>query len=116
MSVDINSFDHGQLVDTDSLVRVYFSKIVKIAELTENVEAFLLGMKPYELDELEDAYRELEWCVQNKQYYQFLYRVEKAEVAIDREPDMAKRRYYIKKMGELVVQMEALRPVNSFLG
>lgn len=110
MSDDTNNFDPGQLDDTNSFLRVYYPKLVKKSELPEQVETYLLAMKPFELDELELAYNELVRCITSKEYYKLLSRIEKAETVIDQEKDMKKRSFYVKKMRELAEKLEGLGP------
>lgn len=111
MSEDTSSFGHGIPDDTDeSLLRVFYHRLVKKSELPEQVEAHLLSLKPFELDELDEAYRELERCIKRKQFYLLISRIEKAEVVIDQEKDMKKRAFYVKKMRELAEKLEGLGP------
>ncbi|WP_239632916.1 hypothetical protein [Paenibacillus sp. H1-7] len=62
------------------------------------------------MDELEECYNELVKCIKNKQFYQLVDRIEKAEVVIEQEKDLYKKQFYIKKMKELAAQLEGMGP------
>jgi hypothetical protein len=78
-------------------------------EITEVAMNCFLTKTPENLDELEECYSGLVEALENKRYYQLLARIEKAEVVIEKEPDMRKRDYYIKKMRELVMELENIQ-------
>lgn len=82
-------------------------------ELTEQMYQQMMDRTPQTLDELEVCYQELAEAIANKQYYQLIARIEKAEVMIANETDMEKKDRYIKKMKELCVQLEQIQIAKS---
>ena len=86
------------------------ARVYEQGEITLEMQQFMTGNQPADLDELDTCFKELAQAVECKQYYQLLARIEKAEKVIDAETDMTKRRFYVKKMRELVDQLEKVRP------
>lgn len=79
-------------------------------EITRDIKTALLQINPADLNEIDDAYAQLMHAIENKQYYQLLARVEKAETVITEEKDFSKKNYYIRVKNELINQMERVKP------
>lgn len=114
MSANISSLDPSKVSDTEEFLGGYYPYLVDKAreqhDITTDMHEILQQQMPETMDELDECYKELKRCIDNKLYYQLVARVAKAEIVIDAEPDMEKRDVFIKKMKELIAQMEPLRP------
>lgn len=114
MPNNTSNYDHYRQADTETFLKMMFTDLVIKAhdkgEFTDSIRDYFISKSPEGWDELEECYNEFLKCIEKKQYYQLLTRIEKAEVVIDQEKDMRKRQFYVKKMKELAEQLESMGP------
>lgn len=93
---------------TEEFLQTNYPIILEGAELPDMLKDHL-AYKPLEtLDELETAYSELLYAIKNKEKYTLLQRIERIEMALDKETDKAKRTLFLDRLKLLTERLEQI--------
>lgn len=95
-------------MSTEEFLAANYPIILEGAELPDMLKDHLM-YKPLEtLDELETAYSELLYAIKNKEKYTLLQRIERIEVALDKETDKEKRTLFLDRLKLLTERLEQI--------